>query len=106
MLKGKSKYATDYRWKNVNHKKYEEEDNIDFNLPLRERLKINKKCGVTIKDIHQNYSEHINNPDLDDLMYAVSIFRQVNKINFVHPSHVFFIMRRLGWVKGDNYGVS
>ena len=41
----------------------------------------------------------IPKPEMDDLMQAVCIFKRVNDIKFVRPTHVYWIMKQLGYRK-------
>ena len=76
-------------------------DDIDFSLPLEERLTIIKGPGSRIPfDLVHEGDSYVKNKELDEFMQAVCIFKRVNPhIKFICPSHVFFIIKRMGYVK-------
>lgn len=68
-------------------------------LPLNKRLKMDGRAGERQPDVMRYDATSIDDPGMDEFMTAVSLFRNVNHLNFITPSHCYFIMKRLGYKK-------
>lgn len=83
----------------VTHK--QDHDIVDFDLPLEERLLLGQGPGKKVFDLPNVVGHVVDSNDLDDFLQTLCIFKRVNEIKFVNPSHCYFIIKRLGYRKNE-----